>query len=71
MIKLFRLLFPKYEVRHLSFHMGTDGMGRHRKFIEAINKDDIQIINSFIQYHRWESSKHIPESIHYVIKFKK
>jgi hypothetical protein len=70
MKKLFRWLFPKYEVRHLEFHTGTNGMQRHDKFIEAVNKENVQIINSYIMYHSYTNS-HKPESIHYVIKVKK
>jgi hypothetical protein len=71
MKKLFRLLFPKYEVHHVSFHTGTNGMKRHRDFIETVNKENIEIINSYITYHRDNLHSHKPESINYVIKILK
>jgi hypothetical protein len=70
MKKLFRLLFPKYEVIHTSFHTGTNGMKRHREFIKYVNKENIEIINSYITYHSYSDS-HKPESINYVVKIKK
>ncbi len=70
MRKLLRYLFPKYEVRHISFYNATAGMKQHDEFIEHYNKGGIQIINSFITYHNYES-RHIPQGIHYVIKIKK
>ncbi len=71
MKKLFRLLFPKYEVHHASFLIGTTGgMKRHMEFIEAVNKENIEVLNSFITYHSYSDS-HKPESINYVIKIKK
>ena len=71
MKKLFRLLFPKYEVHHVSFLIGTTGgMQRHMEFIEYVNKENIEVINSYITYHRYSNS-HQPESINYVIKIKK
>jgi len=70
MKRLFSWLFPKYEVRHISFYNATAGMKQHDEFIEHYNKGGIQIINSFITYHNYEKS-HIPQGIHYVIKFKK
>ncbi len=70
MKKLFRLLFPKYEVHHVSFHTGTGGMKRHMEFIEAVNKENIEVLNSFITYHSYSDS-HKPESINYVVKIKK
>ena len=70
MIKLFRFLFSKYEIRHVSFHTGTDGIKRHEEFIKAVNKYNVEIINSYIMYHSHRDS-HKPESIHYVIKVKK
>lgn len=70
MKKLFKLLFPKYEIRHVSFHTGTSGTKRHEEFIDAVNKYNVKIINSYIMYHSYTNS-HKPESIHYVIKVKK
>jgi hypothetical protein len=71
MKKLFRLLFPKYEVRHLSFQTGTDGMKRHKKFIEDVNIENAEIINSYITYYRDFKNNHLPEYINYVVKVKK
>jgi len=70
MMKFFRLLFPKYKVIHRSFNTGTSGMEKHRIFIEEVNKHNIQIINSFITYHRDYKDNHQPEYINYVIKYK-
>ncbi len=71
MKKLFRYLFPKYEVKHISFYNASAGMKQHDEFIEHYNKGGVEIINSFITYHKSENSRHIPQGIHYVIKFKK
>jgi len=71
MKKLFRLLFPKYEYRHLSFHTGTNGMKRHETFIKDVNIENAEIINSYITYYRDYKNNHQPEYINYVVKIKK
>jgi hypothetical protein len=70
MIKFFRRLFPKYKVMHRSFHTGTFGMSNHKIFIEEVNKYNVQIINSFITYHRDFKDNHLPQYINYVVKYK-
>jgi hypothetical protein len=70
MMKFFRLLFPKYRVVYRSFHTGTSGMANHRDFIEFVNTYNVQIINSFITYHKDYKDNHQPEYINYVIKYK-
>ena len=70
MKRLFKILFPKYEIRHISFYCAVAGMKQHNEFIERYNKGGIEIINSFITYHNYENS-HKPQGIHYVIKIKK
>lgn len=70
MIQFFRRLFTKYKVKHYSFHTGTTGMEKHRIFIQDMNKYNIQIINSFITYHKDFKNNHLPEYINYVVKYK-
>lgn len=70
MIKFFRLLFTKYKVRHYSFHTGTNGMAKHKVFIDDVNKHNVQIINSFIEYHKDYKNNHLPEYINYVVRYK-
>lgn len=70
MKKLIRFLFPKYKVVHCSFYMGTNGMAKHEQFLKEITEENVQIINSFITYHRNYSDSHKPQSINYVIRYK-
>ena len=70
MKKLIRFLFPKYKVALFSFQTGTDGMERHRKFLKDISEENAQIINSFIEYHRYDPHQHKPAYINYVIRYK-
>lgn len=72
MKKILNWLFPKYEIRHLQYHIaGTNGMDRHGKFIESFNQSNFQIIDSYITYHNFDPYKNNPEYIHYIIIVKK
>lgn len=70
MRKLIRFLFPKYKVAHCSFHTGTDGLAKHRQFLKDINEGNVEIINSYIEYHRYDPHQHKPAYINYVIRYK-
>ena len=70
MINIFRKFFPKKIVAHTAFHTGTSGTEKHREFIKWVNEANVEIINSFIEYHDYSNS-HKPAYIHYVIKYKK
>jgi hypothetical protein len=71
MKKLFRKLFPKYQYKHIAFQTGTSGMRRHADFMAELNYGNIEIINSFIEYHHDYKNNHLPAYINYVIKIKK
>ena len=71
MKKLFRLLFPKYEYKHIGFQTGTSGMRRHADFMAELNYGNTEIINSYITYYRDYKNNHQPEYINYVVKIKK
>ena len=62
--------FTKAEIREVSFHTGTDGMKKHSEFIDWVNQNDVEIINSYITYHKYSHS-HQPQYINYVIKIKR
>ena len=62
--------FTKSEIREVSFYTGTDGMKKHSEFIDWVNENDVEIINSYITYHKYDYS-HIPRYINYVIKIKR
>ena len=40
------------------------------EFIDWVNENDVEIINSYITYHKYDYS-HIPRYINYVIKIKR
>jgi len=71
MKKLFRKLFPKYQYKHIAFQTGTSGMRRHADFMAELNNGNIEVINSFIEYHQDFKNNHQPAYINYVIKIKK
>ena len=68
-MKWLKRFFTKSEIREVSFYTGTDGMKKHSEFIDWVNENDVEIINSFITYHKYDYS-HIPRCINYVIKIK-
>ena len=69
MKKLFKWLFSKTIVKHVGFQASTGGMEKHDEFIEWVNKEGVEIINSFVFYYQYSDS-HKPKEIHYVIKYK-
>ena len=69
-MKWLKRFFTKSEIRELSFYNGTDGMKKHSEFIDWVNENDVEIINSYITYHKYDYS-HQPQYINYVVKIKK
>ena len=45
-------------------------MAKHKVFIDDVNKHNVQIINSFIEYHKDYKDNHLPEYINYVVRYK-
>jgi hypothetical protein len=68
-MKWFKRLFKKKRVMLTSYHTGTNGMKKHDEFIKWINANDVEIINSYITYHKDYKDNHLPEYINYVVKY--
>lgn len=69
--KIYNLLFGRYKYVKTAFHMGTSGRRSHEEFIKYVNENNIEIINSYVTYHRDELHGHKPDYVHYLIKMKK
>ena len=47
-MKWLKRFFTKSEIREVSFYTGTDGMKKHSEFIDWVNENDVEIINSYM-----------------------
>lgn len=63
-------LFKRKKTKLVSFQTGTDGLRKHREFIESIDERGITIIHAYTLYHDYSSS-HKPRSLNYIITYKK
>ena len=62
-------LFKKRKTKLFCFHTGTDGLKKHREFLNWVDESGAKIVNAYVLYHS-HSSAHKPEYLNYVVTYK-
>ena len=69
MINLFNRFFKKTIVKQVSFYCATNGLRDHDNFINWVNENNVEILNSWTTYHSYSDS-HKPQHLNYIIRYK-
>jgi len=63
-------LFKRKKTERMSFHIGgSDGRKKHENFLKWVNDENVKIIHVYTTFYSWEKSRHIPESLHYIVRY--